>query len=273
MHRIRYRPFSRSLLKWNLPEASCHPRNKALKEYTIAEGLLVAIRIQLQEKDSSNTRSSSPLIWALILSGAVHAIALISVFSCPLMQIPGEVSSAHPFVHVRISSPGTALAQPKHSFTHPATRNPAPTGIPGRNIPAYQQDLSGEEPVSSPTLQAAAQPSTHDPSHDGADGAMSNAKAGMNITTKASPVDPMRALYPEYSNLHRQQGEVIIRYKVDTLGIPFDIRIMRSSGYERLDHAAVEAVRNTRFIPALRDENIPVISEREDTFTFIHPGS
>ncbi|HDP23835.1 MAG TPA: energy transducer TonB [Deltaproteobacteria bacterium] len=93
-----------------------------------------------------------------------------------------------------------------------------------------------------------------------------------DVFSQAMPLNRKIPDYPRYSNLHRHQGEVVVAYKVDTKGLAFDITIRKSSGHARLDRAAVEAVRQTRFAPA-RKNGDPVVSEREDLFTFIHPGA
>lgn len=83
----------------------------------------------------------------------------------------------------------------------------------------------------------------------------------------AAPVVPPRfdAAYlnnpsPSYPALSRRNGEagkVMLRVQVSSDGQPLQIELQRSSGYSRLDDAAIAAVRQWRFIPAKRgDENL-----------------
>ena len=57
---------------------------------------------------------------------------------------------------------------------------------------------------------------------------------------------------PEYPRLSRRNGEsgtVIVRAFADEAGVPHQVQVERSSGFTRLDEAAVSAVRKTRFKP------------------------
>lgn len=83
----------------------------------------------------------------------------------------------------------------------------------------------------------------------------------------AAPVVPPRfdAAYlnnpsPSYPALSRRNGEagkVMLRVQVSSDGRPQQIELQRSSGFSRLDDAAMAAVRQWRFIPAKRgDENL-----------------
>jgi protein TonB len=57
---------------------------------------------------------------------------------------------------------------------------------------------------------------------------------------------------PEYPRLSRRNGDagtVIVRAFVDEAGVPHQVQTERSSGFARLDEAAMAAVRKTRFKP------------------------
>ena len=57
---------------------------------------------------------------------------------------------------------------------------------------------------------------------------------------------------PEYPRLSRRNGEsgtVIVRAFADEAGVPHLVQVERSSGFARLDEAAMAAVRQTRFKP------------------------
>ncbi|HUL57522.1 MAG TPA: energy transducer TonB, partial [Usitatibacter sp.] len=58
--------------------------------------------------------------------------------------------------------------------------------------------------------------------------------------------------YPPLSRRLREQGRVMLRVLVSAQGSAQDVEIGTSSGSERLDRAAVEAVRRWRFEPARR---------------------
>lgn len=59
--------------------------------------------------------------------------------------------------------------------------------------------------------------------------------------------------YPMESRRKREQGTVVLMLTLDTEGRVADIRVERSSGHERLDKAALGAVRQWRWSRTLRD--------------------
>jgi len=76
------------------------------------------------------------------------------------------------------------------------------------------------------------------------------------VTTVAPPlvesVEYVRAappVYPKESQRRREYGTVLLRVLVDAFGKPAQIQIERSSGYERLDTAARQAVEKFVFRP------------------------
>jgi protein TonB len=56
--------------------------------------------------------------------------------------------------------------------------------------------------------------------------------------------------YPVFAKRAREQGKVILRVQVDASGQVAGIEVHQSSGHERLDKAALAAVRRWRFVPA-----------------------
>lgn len=60
--------------------------------------------------------------------------------------------------------------------------------------------------------------------------------------------------YPPISRRLGEQGRVMLRVLVSAEGTAESVEIERSSGFDRLDRAAVEAVRTWQFIPAKRDK-------------------
>jgi len=60
--------------------------------------------------------------------------------------------------------------------------------------------------------------------------------------------------YPATSRRLKEQGAVLIFVQVNERGDPVSVQLKQSSGYERLDQAALEAVRLWRFVPAKRGQ-------------------
>ncbi|MBN8488840.1 MAG: energy transducer TonB, partial [Burkholderiales bacterium] len=61
-------------------------------------------------------------------------------------------------------------------------------------------------------------------------------------------VPPAQA-YPLASRRLREQGTVLLRLVVDAQGLPQQVSLHRSSGFERLDEQALQAMRAARFAP------------------------
>lgn len=55
--------------------------------------------------------------------------------------------------------------------------------------------------------------------------------------------------YPQRARQLHQEGLVILRVEVDQKGLPVQVEVEKSSGYELLDQAAIKAVRHWRFQP------------------------
>ena len=60
--------------------------------------------------------------------------------------------------------------------------------------------------------------------------------------------------YPLQSRRRGEQGQVLLRVRVDAHGHPEQVEIHQGSGHARLDAAALEAVRRWRFVPARRGD-------------------
>lgn len=74
--------------------------------------------------------------------------------------------------------------------------------------------------------------------------------------------------YPMESRRRKEQGTVYLLVTLGTDGLVAEIRIARSSGHERLDKAALDAVRKWRWSPTIRDgEAVPVQGTVDIPFT------
>lgn len=78
--------------------------------------------------------------------------------------------------------------------------------------------------------------------------------------------------YPALSKLMQEEGKVLVRARIQVEGDATDIRISQSSGFQRLDVAAVAFVRCAKFKPGVingepktLDFNIPVRFRLDDS--------
>ena len=67
----------------------------------------------------------------------------------------------------------------------------------------------------------------------------------------------VQPVYPRVAKEEGWEGIVLLQVLVQTSGIPGKITIRKSSGHQILDNAAIEAMRQWRFAPAM-DGNFPV---------------
>lgn len=74
----------------------------------------------------------------------------------------------------------------------------------------------------------------------------------------ADYLDNPKPPYPNLSRRMGEEGEVRLRVHVDTSGNAQQVEIARSSGFPRLDQAALDTVKQWRFVPARQgDQPIP----------------
>lgn len=64
---------------------------------------------------------------------------------------------------------------------------------------------------------------------------------------------PTPAVYPPRAIELNQQGEALVRVRLDAQGNAVEVVLHRSSGHHMLDKAALAAVRGWHFLPAVRD--------------------
>jgi protein TonB len=89
------------------------------------------------------------------------------------------------------------------------------------------------------------------------------------LSAKMIAAKPPR--YPVDSRRAHEQGTVVLSVLLSTDGRVSDVSIARSSGFARLDRAALDAVRDWRWSPLMRDGN-PVMVRGVVTIPFILQG-
>lgn len=78
----------------------------------------------------------------------------------------------------------------------------------------------------------------------------------------ATPVARVQPAYPAEAARVKAEGSVTVKVEVDANGIPTSVTLAKRSGERALDEAALEAVRQWRFQPAIRNGK-PVASTVE----------
>jgi len=168
---------------------------------------------------------------ALAVIGA-HAILIYAVATS--LGIVDAPTFAKPLEAVIIDAPEQSRPQPvemvKPELSEPVLDVPVPDTV----IPI-------EIPVEAPVAQAApAAPAVMESA--AGSGPVSDAKLAVDRR-----VDPM---YPPASRRAGEQGTGVFNVLVDERGKPRDVQVARSSGFPRLDQAAIEAIKRWAFTPA-----------------------
>jgi protein TonB len=131
-------------------------------------------------------------------------------------------------------------------------RRPAPRKLSSAPLPVLATDRSAPASEAAPFTVAAQVPATP------ASPPMAVASMVPPAPTfSAARFDPdylsnPKPLYPPASRRLREEGQVVLRVRVSPAGLAEGIELRHSSGFPRLDQAALEAVARWRFIPARR---------------------
>lgn len=192
-----------------------------------------------------------------VLAGVIvaHATILGLILAAPRTAPPPALPSP---IHVRLietaaetpppvpAPPPPAVAPPRPPQSVPAPTPPvaaAPSTAP-QAIPEPVPALPPAEPVASPA--AAALPATPQPVPPPAPPLPPVVQPRFD----AAYLDNPRPPYPGVSRRMGEEGEVRLRVQVDPAGLARHVEIQQGSGYPRLDQAALDTVRQWRFVPA-----------------------
>ncbi|WP_182118864.1 energy transducer TonB [Acidovorax sp. FHTAMBA] len=145
---------------------------------------------------------------------------------------PTPAPKAPPRIAPRPAPMPVAVADPTPAPT-------APTGIATPQPPAPPTDAPAVPPSPAPAPPAppapAAPPRIELPSSD------------------AAYLNNPRPSYPAISKRMGEQGKVVLRVLIGTDGLPQKVEVSTSSGFDRLDRQAQDAVMRWRFVPGKRN--------------------
>ncbi|MGR8930459.1 MAG: energy transducer TonB [Gammaproteobacteria bacterium] len=207
------------------------------------------------------------LVLLAILVALIHVWILMS-----MMRNEEPFTEAVPLVMqvsmVSISTPKPAVAPPKpEPPPPPPPEKKAPK--PKKNKPVVKKPAPVQQkaPDFAPVEKIEPQPSQQESNVSNTTPSAPTATQTTPAVTETYTEANYKANYlqnpkPEYPSVAKRrgwQGKVYLRVKVSAQGTSDAIAVDRSSGHELLDEAAVEAVKNWRFVPAKRGET-PVAS-------------
>ena len=170
---------------------------------------------------------------------ALHGVLLAALTLIPTPEAP---QAPAPFaVEILASSP---VEKPQPTPPQPKVeRRPAPTPpIPVSKTPTPTALTTQAQPTP-PAVDAPATKSNSEP-------APAAAQTIVQPRFDAAYLNNPSPSYPPMSRRLGETGKVFLRVHVLPAGQPDQVEIRTSSGFPRLDNAAMEAVKRWRFIPA-----------------------
>jgi periplasmic protein TonB len=168
---------------------------------------------------------------ALVIAGhlaVIYAVAMsLGIVEVPVVQAPIEAV----FIDAKIDEP-----EPAKPESLPVARSQPTVDVPPPEVPVIE--APAEMAISVPPAPLVAEPLASSAVVE---------STSLKVTRRVDPV------YPPASRRMDEQGAVRLRVMVDERGRPQEVQVAESSGFPRLDEAAVSAVRRWVFAPAVQD--------------------
>jgi len=193
---------------------------------------------------------------AIALTLGLHGLGLLA------KPLPAREDAVKPpqTISVQWLSPKPAAAKPAQAAAKPtpvkkpvkAEPKPRPKKTPPKPDKPIVSRADTRAPAPASTTQAAPTPAASAPLS-----ASAPAKLEPAATLPHLNADYLNNPAPEYPSASRQlgeQGRVLVRAFVDDNGWVAQALLRKSSGYSRLDAAALDSVKRWRFVPARRGE-------------------
>jgi periplasmic protein TonB len=155
----------------------------------------------------------------------IYAVAL----SLGIVELP---SAAKPMQAVVIDAPPTEQSEPVPVVKPDLESPPIETPPLENTIPEPEVVADVAAPAAISAEVAPPQPVAE--------------TANMKVNRRVDPV------YPAGSRRDGEEGTGLFRVLVDERGRPIDVQVMQSSGFPRLDEAALAAIRKWSFSPAMQ---------------------
>lgn len=175
-------------------------------------------------------------------------IAFITVEAPPQPE-PAPPAPPAPPEPVRETPPPKKLAPTPPKPVRPTPVKPAPAPEP--TLTQSESALSAQQSEPAPPQEAAPPPAPPAPPAPAAAPAAAPVVAARFDADYLNNPSPT---YPPLSRRLREEGKVMLRVLVTVDGKPGQVEIATSSGFERLDNAARQAVQRWRFVPARQGE-------------------
>ena len=179
-------------------------------------------------------------LWALqsgLIRRAVEIIVPVAMLS---ETITPPVPKIEPAPAPKPEPVPQPVVQRKSTPTPPPAPMPvaSPDATPSPNAPTGVVEQPALPPIAAPVAVAPAPPPPPP-------------KVELPSSDAAYLQNP-RPAYPPVSKRLGEQGKVLVRVLIGTDGTAHQAEVQQSSGYDRLDQAAVDTVRKWRYVPGKR---------------------
>ena len=193
-------------------------------------------------------RKRSGLGWALGISAALHLLAGITVLAW--RHLPGPPPPAAPDAEATVEVVMGGGAETNGSGAPPPAPPPAtPTPPP----PQPPEPAAAIPPPPPPATKPPDQPAWQ--ASETLDNGLVGAAElfGDRLRPAQGDHGNIPPVYPHASSLLGEQGVVVVRMTIGADGLVRAVALLQSSGYPRLDEAALAAIGKWRFTPAVEN--------------------
>jgi len=208
-------------------------------------------------KSASDRKMNSAGLAVVVV---LHAVVIWGLLSHGLIPVPKETMTL--FVSFIAPESGPRVAEP----TKPTPPKVRPVDEP-RQLVAEAPAVAPTNYVAPPSVQAA-------PAIEGATNAAQMAIGPVALGSELSIACNERTppTYPPLSRRFNEEGTVTLRVELDEQGHISNAYVANSSNYQRLDEAALTAIRSWRCAPARRNGQ-PVRATAMQPFKFVLQGN
>ena len=194
-----------------------------MPDAAVHRGDLADFSVRAQQAPRAPLRISGRALFMVATIG-VHVLAAIGLMSIRRERV---VIEPEPIMATMLEST-SAEAEPPRDLAPPPMNVVYSLTVP--------QELAFESDAAPETISAVISANTPDVS-------------APPMVEAVEYVRPPAPVYPAESKRKRERGTCLLRVMVDSTGRPAQIQVERSSGYQRLDSAAREAVEKALFHP------------------------
>jgi protein TonB len=185
------------------------------------------------------------LAWGLMqASPALDTVPVARPMLVQMLSLPAAEASPPPVPTPTFAKPAPIPAAKRSAAMVPASNSTSAESIVEAPAAHDAMSLPAATPVASAASAEPTPPTSTEP-------------ARFAVASAAQYVEPPVPIYPRASRRAGEAGRVVLRVLVDEAGLPRQVLVHQSSGFARLDDAAIAAVQKARFKPYIdRDQAI-----------------